>query len=90
MEEKTIRIRILRHDKTDLLMAVSEDLPGLVVHGHTVDEIEKRLPSVARDLLEVRGHRVESIELVRDKALTFKDYGPPAFLANVHLTSAAA
>lgn len=90
MEEKRIRIRLLRHNKTDLLMAVSEDLRGLVVHGHTVEEIEGRLPSLAQDLLEADGYKVESIELVEDKSLTFKDYGPPAFLANVHLTSEAA
>lgn len=54
-QEKTIRIRLLSHQKTGLLMAVSEDLPGLVVHGRTVGEIEERLPSVVADLIEAGG-----------------------------------
>lgn len=89
MQDRTIRIRLLRHDKTGLFMAVSQDLKGLVVHGKSVEEIDERLPSIVRDLLEADGHSVANVELVEDVDLNFKDFGPPAFLANVFYRTAA-
>jgi Domain of unknown function (DUF1902) len=67
LTEKTIRIRLLRHKSGDLLMAVSEDLRGLVVHAHSEEEMEERLPGVVRDLLEAEGYVVANVSLVRDK-----------------------
>lgn len=88
MEVKHIRIRLLRNKDTGLLMAMSQDLKGLVVHGHSVEEIDARLPSVVRDLLEMDGIKVASVEVVEDKTISVVGFGPPAYVANVALRAA--
>ena len=86
MIDKTIRIRLLKHKDTDLLMAVSDELRGLVLHGRSVDEIERRLPAAIGDLLRAEGFDVVSMSLMVDKAFEVPDFGPPAFIANASLT----
>ena len=36
MQTKVIQIGLLAYEKSDLLMAVSPDLPGLILHGRYV------------------------------------------------------
>lgn len=62
--EKRITIEVLRYRDTDLLMAVSEEMPGLVVHGHSFRELEQRVPLVVKELLEMDGHKVGRVELI--------------------------
>lgn len=83
--EKTIKVSVLKHDRSDLWMAVSEDMAGLVVHGRSAEEVAERVPGVLQDLLEADGHRVMNVELVEDKERTIPEFGPPAFVANASL-----
>jgi hypothetical protein len=85
MIDKTIRIKVLAHKGGDLLMAVSEDLRGLVVHGRSDDEIEEKLPGVVRDLLEADGFEVVSLQIERQDESPVPDFGPPTFVANASL-----
>jgi hypothetical protein len=66
-------------------MAVSEDLRGLVVHAHSEEEMEAKLPTAVQELLEAEGHRVDAVSLMRDKFSAIPDFGPPAFIANASL-----
>jgi Domain of unknown function (DUF1902) len=85
MEEKAIRIRFAKHDDTVLLAATSEDLDGLVVFGKTVEEIERKLPTAIRELLETSHEQVGSVTVVPDDRISRAGFGPPAFIANASL-----
>lgn len=52
MRTREITVEIIRHEKTGLLVALSDDMRGLLVHGDTVEEIEERLPKAIHDILE--------------------------------------
>ncbi len=86
--EKTIRIKVLEHQRTDLLMAFSPDMPGLVVHGRSAGELEEKIPGALKDLLEAQGFVVEHVDLIRDNEHALPDFGPPAFIANASLATA--
>lgn len=85
--KRTIHVRLLRHEKSGLLAAVSDDLPGLVVHGQSQAEIGGRLPSVIRDLIEADGKRVVSLEVEEDNRASEAGFGLPAFIASAAVTN---
>lgn len=47
-----VRAYVMAHGQTGLLIALSDDLPGLVVHGHSLEEVERRLPTAINDIRE--------------------------------------
>lgn len=87
MEEKSIRIKVLCHQKTGLLMAMSDDMPGLVVNARSDEELEHKLPLAVRDLLEAAGNEVVQVTVVRDESSAPHNFGPQAFIANASLTA---
>jgi hypothetical protein len=89
MEKKSIKIRVLRHSGTDLLMAMSDDMPGLVVHARSDEEIERKLPIAVRDLFEASGFTVASVSLLRDESAAPANFGPPAFIVNASFSAAS-
>ena len=54
---KRIGIQVIEFDQTGLLIAFSDDLPGLYVYGRSDDDLEKNLPVAIKDLLEAQGKR---------------------------------
>jgi hypothetical protein len=65
-ENRVITIQVARHQQTGLLVAYSDDLRGLYVHGRSEEELRERIPVAIRDILEADGHEVDSVlELVR-------------------------
>lgn len=54
-------VRTIVHRETGLRLAISDDLPGLYVHGETDEEIERQIPDAIRELLEASGERVTEI-----------------------------
>jgi hypothetical protein len=48
----TIRITLMTHRKSGLMVAVSPDVPGLYVHGKSEEEITARIPIAVRALRE--------------------------------------
>lgn len=62
----TIKVQVLRHNETGLLLARSDDLHGLVLHARSLNEIRDRLPGVVRDLLEAEGFQVETVTAQSD------------------------
>jgi hypothetical protein len=59
---RTIRVRTLEHTGSGMLVAVSDDMRGLYVHGANAAEINRRIPEAIRSLLEAEGKTV--IEVV--------------------------
>ena len=51
----TVRITLKKHKSSDLLVAMSHDLPGLYVAARTEEQIEAELPGAIRELLEAEG-----------------------------------
>jgi Domain of unknown function (DUF1902) len=72
IEETTVKhisIKTVRHSTTGLLVASSDELPGLSVHGRSQDELDERMPVAIRALLEAMGQEVVSLEPVASKAI---------------------
>ncbi|WP_370194410.1 MULTISPECIES: hypothetical protein [Aurantimonas] len=51
-----ITVYTIRHRKTDLLIAMSDEMKGLYVHGRSFDELQERIPQAITALLEAEGH----------------------------------
>lgn len=47
-----IHVQIITHEKTGLLVALSDDLKGLYAHGRTIDELESNVVDAIRDIIE--------------------------------------
>lgn len=48
----TIRIEIMTHRPSGLMVAVSPDMPGLYVHGDSEEEIKGRVPVAVQALID--------------------------------------
>jgi len=64
---RTIKIDVLEHPKSGLMVAVSDELPGLYVHGTNDGELAARIPEAIRALLEAEGNRVLSVLPTQDE-----------------------
>lgn len=87
VQGRVIRVRMLRHERTGLLAAVSDDLAGLVLHGYSHGEIKRKLPAAIRELLEAEGYTVVSVETEEDDRFARAGFGLPGFIANAALTN---
>jgi len=85
--QKLIRIKTLEHRSNGLLIAISDDIPGLSVVGYSVEEIKSKMDGAIRDFLEMAGHKVISLELAPDTRLIDLEFGPPAFIAHASLST---
>lgn len=88
MVTKQIRIMILRHKNTDLLLAVSEDLRGLMVPARSEEDLLAKIPAAIQELLEAEGNSVISIDPVREDPDFPADFIPPAYITDAHLSEA--
>ena len=61
MRHRAIRVTLQKYERVDLLVATSPDLPGLVVHGRTPDEIQTKIPAIIQDLLEASGSGIGGV-----------------------------
>lgn len=60
---KIVRVKVRKHKDTDLRVAYSDDLKGLLVPGRSVEELEEKLPAAITEILEAHGHTVLSVDL---------------------------
>lgn len=51
------KVDIIQHEKTGLLVATSDDLPGLYAHGRTMEDLEKAIAVAIKDILEAKTDR---------------------------------
>lgn len=77
METRRWKVETITHRKTGLLIAMSNDLPGLYVHGRNEDELNDRVPQAIKALLEAAGETDVMIVRCEDEELS------PNFKANV-------
>ncbi len=76
---RQIRIHVLTHSTTDLLIATSDDLPGLMVAGRSHEQLQHDLPAAIKELLEANGRLVVSVDKI-DVAET--NFQPLSMIAN--------
>ena len=89
MSARIIRIYTAEHRDTGLLMAVSRELPGLLVHGRSEEELEQKLPHAIQEILEAQGNTVVSISVAEEEQPSIPESFkiPPAFIASANLQS---
>ena len=58
---RTLRIKVVEHKTTHLLIAVSDDLPGFTLAARSEDQVLKELPAAIQEWLEAQGETVVSI-----------------------------
>jgi len=63
---RTISADILMNEKSGLMVAVSDDLPGLYVHGRTQSELNERIPVAIKAILEANGEGIFEVVPVDD------------------------
>lgn len=83
IETRTIDVQIVKRRDSDLLIAISGDLPGLMVPGRSDQEVVSKLPDAIREILEAQGNKVVSVSAERES-----DQLPPAFIATRMIASA--
>ena len=88
-EERLVRITVLQHRTTDLLMAVSYDLPGLMVPGRSHEELTAKLPAAIQELMEAEGYEVESVEMFGREWDLPQEFLPPPHVADAVIRLAA-
>lgn len=72
-QTKSITISTVQYRGSDLLMAFSDDLPGLLVPGRTQDELKRKLPDAIREIFEAQGCQVISVTTTWDPVLPQQD-----------------
>jgi hypothetical protein len=73
-------IQTYTHKTTGLLMAVSDDLPGFVVHAHSEEELEDKLASVFEAFMRATDRPVKNVTVIKNEPAP--GFGPPHFVAN--------
>lgn len=51
---KQIKVDIIQHEKTGLLIATSDDLRGLYAHGRTMEDLEDAIGAAIKAILEAK------------------------------------
>ena len=84
-QHKRLAIRLVRSPTSDLLLAVSDDLAGLLVPGRSEREIMDKLPAAIRELFEVRGVVVFGITAEPGRPGDDRGTSTPAFFVTAHI-----
>ncbi len=82
---RDIHVTTLRHSTTGLLMAISDDLKGLLVPGRSQEDIREKLPAAIKELLEAEGFVVGKVETTEEDNGIPKNFQTPVFLAKAEL-----
>lgn len=66
VQNTLINIRVARYRDTDLLVATSPEMQGLIVHGRSARELDERIPVAIRAILEAGGSSVIDVRPADD------------------------
>jgi hypothetical protein len=84
---RDFRIQIASYAKSDLLIAYSDDLPGLLVTARSEEELARRVPLMARQILEAEGTTLIDVELEREPPSLPAGLTPFRFTAHASLAA---
>jgi hypothetical protein len=78
MPGEVIRVSIVKLAKTGMLMAVSDSIKGIVVHGRSVKDVDRRIEGAIRHFFEERGGKDVEVEMIGKDAALSRDKRMPA------------
>lgn len=87
--QREFRIEVVRNKNTDLLIGMSPDHKGFYVTARSEEELERKLPTAIRELMEAEGHRNVRVETVSDEGLSEAGFWPGEYTANVDYEAVA-
>jgi hypothetical protein len=87
VEMRTIRVHLVRNTTTGLLVAMSQDMKGLMVAARSEEQIEEELPGAIREILEAEGRRVLSVTAAPDPVGLPPGFSPFNMVASARLAS---
>jgi hypothetical protein len=64
--DDVIHIRAFKHRATDLWAAMSDDLPGFIVHTHSSDELAAKIAPALVQFQRALGRPVHNVSVERD------------------------
>jgi hypothetical protein len=74
---REFRVHIAVHQPTGMRVGLSDDLPGLLIHGRSDDDIIAKAPGAVREILEAQGHRIAGVTALPESALAGSFAGLP-------------
>ena len=87
MQVRYIRVKTVQHRNTNLLMAYSDDLEGLLVPGRSHEELRRRLPAAITEILQALGVKVTHVEAKDDDDKLPEVFNTAGFMARAELES---
>ena len=66
MQEMVVRVQFLRNKDTGLLIAMSDDLKGLMVPARSMEEMDVFLPEAIKELMEANGQSLEGVVIAAE------------------------
>ncbi|NBC34065.1 MAG: hypothetical protein GVY13_15430 [Alphaproteobacteria bacterium] len=66
MQEMVVRVKFLKNKRTGLLVAVSDDLKGLMVPARSMDEMGVFLPDAIKELMAAKGQSLEGVVIAAE------------------------
>lgn len=83
----SIKIHVMKHKDTGLLAAMSDDLKGFIVHGHSEDELFGKIGSAFAAYMDALGEPVSDVRVTQESP---EGYWPPVYVASGRLEKEAA
>lgn len=84
---REIHVHLVRNRKSGLIVALSDDLNGLMVAGRTEEQVESEVPGAIRELLEAAGHRVLSVTAEQEPKGLPPEFSSSMLIARARLAS---
>jgi hypothetical protein len=84
---REIRVHFVENRSTGLLVALSDDLKGLMVAGRSAAQIESELPDAIREMLEAGGGEVISVTTAQDPKNLPTGFSSPVLIASARLAA---
>ena len=84
--EREIRLEVIEHKQTHLLVATSHNLPGLMVAARSEEQLEREVPIAIREVLEAEGSIVISVSAVPQPEHE-RDFQRHSMIASARLSS---
>lgn len=88
MQDVTINIQFVRHEGSDLILAISKDHKGLYVHGRSLAEVETRVEEAIRSIFEAEGKHIVVLHRVNDDSVRQTGFIPAFARYNAELEAA--
>lgn len=84
---REILVQVVANRQSGLLVAVSDDLTGLMVAARTEEQIEEELPMAIQEMLEAAGHIVVSVTTAPETRGLPAEFSSSVLIASARLAT---